>query len=759
MKFREILAACVLASLAACGGGGGGGDGGSGGGSSGSGDSSTPANEQAQNSNLSLSVVLAEATVPAGGTANMSIAVSNLGRATARGVSLYAEWGVGFAADPDFTCAARGGAVCPPPTGSGDIPDIPPGGEVVFTAPITLTGDAQGAISSAVFVDAMNDPTTADNFAFPVIRAYQADVSVSGRGPATPILAGSTATYTMTVFNSGPNEARDVTITDTLGASQVAGTMTCAATGGATCPASPGMSMLVPRLPLGGSLVFTLPVQVAAGTSGTITNAMQVHAAGDRVAANNSVAVQASAYVAAAPGTTSVTLVSDPGDYIGAGRFYVYTQADSRLSFTPNGATLHVQVQGDQSWGGEFDLPNTLTQLVPGTYTNLTRASFRDPAVGGLEWTGQARGCNTLTGTIVINTVNYTAGVLNAIDLDFEQHCEGGGAALRGHVVWNSSDATAPPGPVNPAPGALWAPAVGATPTSGSYVYLQSDVGDYIGAGQTNLYTRANSILNVSVSDNRATVIVGANVTWTGNFIAMSSLAQLQPGYYAGLQRYPFQNPVKGGLDWSGGGRGCNTLTGWMAVDGITWNGSSLASLDLRFEQHCEGAGPALHGKVHWDASDTTTAAGPLLPIPASTWAPAPGSTPASGNYIYLESDPGDYIGGGLTSTITTMAASSDSGRVSVSGGGWNGTFQAMDALTQVQPGYYGNLIRYPFHNHALGGLSWYGNGRGCNTLQGWFAVDSVVYDAGGLASVDLRFEQHCEGGAPALHGKVHWAR
>ena len=40
----------------------------------------------------------------------------------------------------------------------------------------------------------------------------------------------------------------------------------------------------------------------------------------------------------------------------------------------------------------------------------------------------------------------------------------------------------------------------------------------------------------------------------------MSTLGQLQRGYYADLRRYPFHNPAKGGLDWFGEGRGCNTL-------------------------------------------------------------------------------------------------------------------------------------------------------------------------------------------------------
>jgi hypothetical protein len=89
--------------------------------------------------------------------------------------------------------------------------------------------------------------------------------------------------------------------------------------------------------------------------------------------------------------------------------------------------------------------------------------------------------------------------------------------------------------------------------------------------------------------------------------------------------------------------------------------------------------------------------------------------------------------------------------------GGWNGEFQAMNSISQIEPGYYGNLTRYPFHNPVKGGISWSGYGRGCNTITGWFAVDRVVYSNGALTALDLRFEQHCEGGTTALHGVVHW--
>jgi hypothetical protein len=57
----------------------------------------------------------------------------------------------------------------------------------------------------------------------------------------------------------------------------------------------------------------------------------------------------------------------------------------------------------------------------------------------------------------------------------------------------------------------------------------------------------------------------------------------------------------------------------------------------------------------------------------------------------------------------------------------------------------------------VTGGLSWSGQGRGCNTLSGWFIIDNVTYSGVTLSSIDLRFEQRCEVTGPALHGKIHW--
>ncbi len=295
-----------------------------------------------------------------------------------------------------------------------------------------------------------------------------------------------------------------------------------------------------------------------------------------------------------------------------------------------------------------------------------------------------------------------------------------------------------------------------------NYVNLQSDAGDYIGGGQNYSYTSSNAIITVTGSGGLLSVTVTGQQSWRGNFQESSSFSQLHTGTYSDVHRYPFYTP---GLDWSGEGRGSNVLTGSFTIDRAVYVNGALTEVDANFEQHSEGAQPALRGQIHWTNLDTSTAPGPITPVPAELWQAASGATPATGNYIYLESEPGDYIGAGkaYTYTDTQVAVSAAGGHLSVntvnSPDSWWGDFQTMNSITQLQPGYYDNLQRYPFNNPVEGGLSWSGNGRGCNTLTGWFVADNVTYSAGVLTSIDLRFEQHCEGGTPALHGQIHWAK
>ena len=292
---------------------------------------------------------------------------------------------------------------------------------------------------------------------------------------------------------------------------------------------------------------------------------------------------------------TSVTLNSDAGDYIGQGNNYEYSLSNAAITVTNTGSRLVVRIDGDESWSATFQLPDGYSELQPGSYGNLTRYPFHDSAKGGLSWSGEGRGCNTLTGWIIIDKVTYNESVLEEVELQFEQHCEGGAAALRGDMKWYLSDSTLPSGPIFPLPDGLWKPAPEDLPESGNYAYLESTFGDYIGGNDYTFLDSDN--LTVTSTDNYVTVSVGG---WIGAFKGMNSITRIEQGYYADLQRFPFHNPAKGGLSWSGNGRGCNQLNGWFIVDSVAYIGSDLNSIDLRFEQYCDGAGSALNGKVHW---------------------------------------------------------------------------------------------------------------------------------------------------------------
>lgn len=236
------------------------------------------------------------------------------------------------------------------------------------------------------------------------------------------------------------------------------------------------------------------------------------------------------------------------------------------------------------------------TSMDPATVTgtSFTLMAGTTPVSGTVTYSGTTT-TFTPAASLTVNTV-YRATITTDIkDLT--------GTAMSKAYSWTFqtfADGSST-GPVNPPPAGLWEPAIGSTPATGNFVYMLSDVGDYIGLGQTYTYTPATAILSVSATGGHLSVNVNGNTWWYGNFQTMNSLTQLQPGFYPGLQRYPFNNPVFGGLDWSGDGRGCNTEKGWFVVDSVTYDVNGvLTSIDLRFEQNCEGGTTALHGAIHW---------------------------------------------------------------------------------------------------------------------------------------------------------------
>ncbi len=117
------------------------------------------------------------------------------------------------------------------------------------------------------------------------------DLNVTQVGPAT-VAAGSTATFTALVVNTGKNDASNLVITQTLTPGYTA-VVTCTPSFGALCPATLGPSMALPSLGPGRSLTLTYAVAVPAANRGNIVNQVQVSATTDVDLSDNAATVTA----------------------------------------------------------------------------------------------------------------------------------------------------------------------------------------------------------------------------------------------------------------------------------------------------------------------------------------------------------------------------------------------------------------------------------------------------------------------------------
>jgi hypothetical protein len=148
----------------------------------------------------------------------------------------------------------------------------------------------------------------------------------------------------------------------------------------------------------------------------------------------------------------------------------------------------------------------------------------------------------------------------------------------------------------------LWRPPAGATPDTGNYIYLASDTGDFIGAGDTVLDRPPDDVISAQSSTGHLVFsILAMGVPGDrGVFYTMSSIARFEVGYYFVPPGTPLDDTGKASLDWILDGHGCTTVTGWFTVDHVDYSGDTLTGVDLRFEQQCDGSSAALRGAVHW---------------------------------------------------------------------------------------------------------------------------------------------------------------
>jgi hypothetical protein len=400
---------------------------------------------------------------------------------------------------------------------------------------------------------------------------------------------------------------------------------------------------------------------------------------------------------------TFVTMYSDSGDYIGNGADQLFTPSLGSVGVSGKASYMTVNVSGGTS-GGSYSMVFAAPpgkKLKTQSYLDAQRAPFRDAGHAGIDIYGNGSGCNTVSGRFDVRQITTDdTGAITSLWILYEQHCDGVVPALFGEVVYqipgtrlpfytasddvlfpdtsvgvHSSvipiDVILPPG----SPGVTMTPAViegthaadyeirvdtckgvalfagdicqvlvrftpsvpgprlaqldlsssgGATravPLAGSglggttSIALRSDAGDWVGAGGTYRYDPTNATISASGDWHQVSGTVDGNNGdgWTFDFEAPRGDV-LAPGTTFDATRYPF-NSDGAGMEWTGNGRGCNTITGTFTVNkiGVSLDGTSINYVSLDFVQHCEGGVPALHGRIRYrvPGPDTTPPAIP----------------------------------------------------------------------------------------------------------------------------------------------------
>ena len=209
-------------------------------------------------------------------------------------------------------------------------------------------------------------------------------------------------------------------------------------------------------------------------------------------------------------------------------------------------------------------------------------------------------------------------------------------------------------------------------------VTMASDSGDYIGQGQTWSYSLTNGD-QIGMGGGRSYAGFGVNGAngdwWSAEFVPAAGDILVAGETYSNATRYPF-NGSGPGLDVSGMGRGCNTLTGSFTVNSATFTANgTLKTASISFVQHCEGGTPALHGTFAFRAGDNTPPAPwmiPTTPVPAPP--PPPTSPPTISGFTPTAGQPG---------TSVTITGTNLTGATGVTFGGASAAF-SVDASTQI---------------------------------------------------------------------------
>lgn len=143
---------------------------------------------------------------------------------------------------------------------------------------------------------------------------------------------------------------------------------------------------------------------------------------------------------------------------------------------------------------------------------------------------------------------------------------------------------------------------------------------------------------------------------------------------------------------------------------------------------------------------------------------------PVTNGSLSFSGDPGEYISGGASHSYSTadndiLAVEGDpaDSHIHVTVNGANGDRWTLDLVAPsgqtLAAGTYSNATLYPWQDPSVPGLAFAGDNRFCDTANGSFVIQDVVFGPQGyVQTLDATYVQYCDASTAALRGEVHFA-
>ena len=222
---------------------------------------------------LGLTKVATPTSVVAGsGRVTYTLVVTNGGPAEANAVQVVDAFPREFrfvSATASDGSLCNGGIVC-------ELGVMTVGKRVIITVVMDIPSNVGERVytNTATVGSASPDSTPGNNTASaPVTVTLNAVLQVRKVATPSPAIPGQELNYTILVTNTGPSDAQNVTVSDTLPVSYTLALVTSSQGGCASLPCTLG------TIPAGGNAMIWINGKVAAGATGSITNTATVSSA------------------------------------------------------------------------------------------------------------------------------------------------------------------------------------------------------------------------------------------------------------------------------------------------------------------------------------------------------------------------------------------------------------------------------------------------------------------------------------------------